>query len=169
MGGLFVVAVVMVDSDSREGLERLVLKVERRTQRGAKKWHRTDIDHRRGFAAEFPSMAIAARFAWAEWTGGTDYLPRTAEAIVNSANACCPGAQLTVIVDGLKEAEKAVITTTLRRSGVRFRGVKVGCRDESYPLLRLADALAGFLRDVREGDPYAVDLWPAVRDLFVQV
>lgn len=39
-----------------------------------------------------------------------------------------------------------------------------GARDESDALIRLADSMAGFIRDAIKGTPYAIDLFKAVEE-----
>lgn len=157
-------------SDQREALEDRFTRMEERIRGQGRKWARMSPERRKAFAAELSLLVSAgACLAWAEWNTGTDYLPRIGEAVVRAAKACSPGAQLTVIVDGLKEAERPSIARRLRLGEVSFRSVKVGGRDESYPLLRLADAVAGYLNDVRGCASYAVEMWPVVQQALVRV
>jgi hypothetical protein len=50
----------------------------------------------------------------------------------------------------------------LRERQINVRKVK-GARDESEPIVRLADAVAGFLRDFLEGQEYAEPLYRKAR------
>ncbi len=57
----------------------------------------------------------------------------------------------TVVIDGLRRAEERIVGVGLRRLRVRIRRIR-GAREESDPLVRLADAMAGFIRDAEEGN-----------------
>lgn len=58
----------------------------------------------------------------------------------------------TVFVDGLVYAERRRFAAGLRKLNVVVHKVQ-GRRDESDEFIRLADAIAGFVRDALEGDP----------------
>lgn len=51
-----------------------------------------------------------------------------------------------IIIDGLNDVERNIIRKDLKKYKVRYKVVK-GLKDEQSSLLRLADAMAGFLRD----------------------
>jgi hypothetical protein len=57
-----------------------------------------------------------------------------------------------VFVDGLVYAERRRFAAGLRKLNVMVHKVQ-GRRDESDAFIRLADAMAGFIRDALEGDP----------------
>ena len=65
---------------------------------------------------------------------------------------------VTVVVDGLRGRDINRFKTSLRHRQVNVRKVR-GVRDESEPIIRLADAIAGFVRDYLEGQSYALKLY----------
>ena len=69
---------------------------------------------------------------------------------------------VTVIVDGLRESEVWHFGHILRSLHVPVRKIR-GMKDESNSLIRLADALAGFIRDFLEEQPYAQKLDRALK------
>ncbi|MFN0107213.1 MAG: hypothetical protein ACKVZH_00030 [Blastocatellia bacterium] len=77
----------------------------------------------------------------------------TARAIQHKAAAAQPA---TIVVDGLSGQNIDRFKKSLRRRQINTRKVR-GVRDESEPLIRLADAVAGFVRDFIEGQPYAAE------------
>jgi len=91
----------------------------------------------------------------------------TAKAIHHKNSQAAPA---TVIVDGLSGRDVDRFKTRLRGSGVNVRKVR-GARDESEPIVRLADAVAGFVRDFLQGQPYAPKLYEkAIREgIFVEI
>ena len=66
--------------------------------------------------------------------------------------------QATIFIDGINEAEQKLVKRLLKESHIRYRKIR-GPKDESSPLLRLADAVAGFLRDYHEGKDDAIKLY----------
>lgn len=169
-GRLFIVGVVLVGAEEHDNLEGNFVKVEDRIRHLCRKWHRTAPNQKQALVAELPALVTeSVHFTWSEWDSGTEYLLRAGEAVADAAGICCPGVQVTLTYDGLKPAERPVFAAALRRHQVRFRRIRLAARDEAYPLLRLADAVTGFLRDMREGAPYAVDLWRDLKGLFIKV
>ncbi len=59
-----------------------------------------------------------------------------------------------ITVDGLSRNLEKRFATTIRKLKIKTVKVK-GARDESSPLIRLADALAGLFRDASEGEQWA--------------
>jgi len=59
--------------------------------------------------------------------------------------------QATVIVDGLSRPERPRFAAGLRKLRIHVHKVR-GARDQSDELIRLADAIAGDVRDSLEGD-----------------
>ena len=65
---------------------------------------------------------------------------------------------VTIVIDGLSAASRQRVTRDLRKLKITYDKV-VGGREQSSALLRLADALAGLMRDFWEGQPYAIDCY----------
>ncbi len=57
-----------------------------------------------------------------------------------------------MFVDGLNDKKKREYSTQIRQRIASFVDVRGIARDESNPLIRLADALAGFVSDARDED-----------------
>ena len=76
--------------------------------------------------------------------------------------------QATVFVDGLNRTERHRFSAGLRQLRVSVRKVR-GLRDQSDEFIRLADAIAGFARDVLEGDQIMKPLYKkAERNRIIQ-
>ena len=56
-----------------------------------------------------------------------------------------------VFIDGLSRSSERGVGLLLRRSGLPIQMVR-GLNDESEPLIRLADAVCGFVRGAIEGN-----------------
>ena len=148
----FIVAVVVV-GDGRDELADMCERIERDTGKGRTKWQKADYGKRLAYLraivndGQFAGALYCATFAQVE-----DYDAATVAAIARAIERTDPtGAQrVAVLVDALPKKKESEYATQLRRrvtSSVNVRGVK---RDESSPLIRLADALAGFVNDVQE-------------------
>ncbi len=61
--------------------------------------------------------------------------------------------EATIIIDGLNEHERRIVTQELKGLKIKYRKVR-GMKDEQNVFLRLADTMAGFLRDVTEKQNY---------------
>jgi len=60
-------------------------------------------------------------------------------------------------VDGIDRKKAMELTNALRATGISLRMVK-GCRDESEPIIRLADMWAGCIRSALFGHKDAQDI-----------
>jgi len=159
-GELFLVALVVTGSE-RDTLSREALEIERASGKGATKWHKSEIKRkvaylRRIFAS--PLFAQSLFFTSYKETKGA-YLDLMVLATARAINYKMEDNKYktTVIVDGLNKTEIHHFTRGLRSLRISVRTVR-GVRDESDPLIRLADAIAGFVRDVIEKKPYALEI-----------
>ena len=62
----------------------------------------------------------------------------------------CHGLKVTVAIDGLSKSLVPKVGHLFRQLGVKTRNVH-GERDQSSPIIRLADAMAGLVRGAHEG------------------
>ena len=170
-GRFFLVAVVMPLAGQVEGLRQRLLEVEQATGKGKKRWVKTTPAQRRAFLLGLkPILTSAEPVYWRQYLEGTDYPQRTGEVIVAAVRCRDPRgeADLIIVIDGCNWQEQQIIARVLRQHSVKRRKIR-GPRDESEPLLRLADALAGFLRDVSEGQRDAQQLWELLAPHFQEV
>lgn len=63
-----------------------------------------------------------------------------------------------IFIDGLSKHEVLQVGSDLRKIGVRTRKVR-GVKDENEPCIRLADAMAGFIREYFEGAAWTQPLY----------
>lgn len=157
-GVLFLVTVIITEKE-RENLRDFLLKTEKETGKKLLKWHRTNFDIRNNYLSKvlgswfLRHSVFFSRYetkAYVELT-----ILTTAKAILQRAKG---DYKATIFVDGLNEKGIRRFAAGLRKLKIRVRKVR-GIRDESDPLIRLADALAGFLRDYIEGQNYTKKLY----------
>lgn len=61
--------------------------------------------------------------------------------------------EVTILIDGLNDKEREVVTKELKGLKIKYRKVR-GIKDEQNVFIRLADTMAGFLRDMTEKQAY---------------
>lgn len=147
-GRIFIVAVVVLDGDPEavtvqcEELERLSLK-------GKSKWRKTKHIHRIDYLRRaFATPALQGRLCHAVFRGTQDYETATIDAIARAVRHFASGEYTTsVYIDALSKSKRHVYGALLRRTGIATHKVQGVTKDENNALVRLADAVAGFVRD----------------------
>jgi hypothetical protein len=137
-----------------------VKHVEQRTGKGAFKWRKSAFDTRLAYLQELLDTSLLKdKIFFARYTNAKAYLDltiyTTAKAILKRVMGSY---RATVWVDGLDKQEARRFERGLRGLKIKVRKVR-GLREENDPLIRLADAIAGFLRDVLEGQTYGQSLY----------
>jgi len=154
-GEIFLVALVMTD-EQRDQLATEAIRIEKESGKSLKKWRRAVFSRKIEYIkAIFGSPLFADSLFFANYEKSIAYLDltilTTARAILIKAGEA--GYKATVVVDGLREPEAVKFAASLRHLRINVRKVR-GMRDESDPLIRLADSIAGFVRDYLEGQEY---------------
>lgn len=155
-GEFFLVAVVIDEQpdDLRSALEQ----IEEASKKGLRKWFHAGKERRRAYIQQvIESGLFAERIFYSHYSQTKEYTRLT---IATTANAILEIAEeeyeATVIIDGLNKTERVTVAAGLRKQHIHVRKVR-GVADESDALIRLADAMAGFIRDCLEED---ADLLP---------
>jgi hypothetical protein len=166
-GGLeFLVSVLLLrirHASELDGLRAHLQELEKSSGRRFRKWSSSGERYKiRYLEALLPLLEALAPIYWRAFGAGTHYDNWTATAVADAWLCCGWNESVTVTVDGLQERPARDIRRILRAREVRFRDVR-GRRDEAEPLLRLSDAVVGFLRDHRKGAPYTGPLWPRLQ------
>ena len=78
--------------------------------------------------------------------------------MINKTAKLKSGYKVNVIIDGLRKSDKEIIRKELKNLGIKYNKIKVNLKDEQEALLRLTDALAGFIRDYFEGKKYSKEI-----------
>lgn len=156
-GKLFIVAVVVTD-EQRDELQRSLEQLEGTSGKHKRKWMKTRPKEQQTYIEGLVSDHLPARIYAKVYTGQVGsydelevlaaaqalHLYRVAHHIdVNDYG-------VTIIIDGLAKTLVFRLGSEFRKLGVKTRKV-VGTRDEADPVLRLADAIAGLVRDGMEG------------------
>lgn len=151
LGAYFLVSVVIAEQD-RDQLETWLLSLEQSTGKRHLKWNKSKHDIRLAYirgVLKNPDFKGKIFTSYAE--NSLDYVGLTVTATAQSIDAYTDeDYRATVIVDGLKKAERNRFSTGLRGQGITT-GKVIGRNDEKEPLIRLADAVCGFVADAMQG------------------
>ena len=167
-GLFFLVALVVVASDELETIRDRVCTLESASGK-THRWAKSTPKRREAYLAGLPDLLKdLPDIRWRSFGPGNTYIAWLGRAVAETACGLRPYDALTVILDGANWEEEEEVKRALRAAGVRWKKC-VGKRDEAEPVLRLADSLAGFLRDKIEDEPMARKAWPALARFFLEL
>jgi hypothetical protein len=158
-GELFLVAVVLQGREMLDHLEQRLYQIEESSGKQLLKWKRTSERIKMSYLrALLPLKEIRGSIFYSVYHGTKEYSGLTALSIAKAVLAKrADKAVVTVIIDGLNDRERGIIRSELKKLKIRYKRVR-GMRDEQSVFLRLADAMAGFLRDASEEEAYTRSL-----------
>jgi len=151
-GEVFIVAIVVTEIETDE-LIGLCEEAEEISGKGKIKWGKAKHEQRIKYLRELlGDSRFAGRLRYCVFRGDRDYDSCTITAISRAVSWRKPKGRFTtsVYVDGLSKSKRHRYGATLRRMGTPVHQVRGVTRDESNALTRLADAVAGFVRDAME-------------------
>ena len=153
IGSTFFWVVAVVSDQDQHALREELDVIEVQAHTGARKWHKSRPQRRIDYLSRVLDRGICAGsvFAGCYAKPLPFFLPMlevVAQAIESRASA---DYRVTVIVDGIDKKKARELAGGLRVRGIRSVSVK-GHRDESEPMLRLADMWAGAIRSAADGE-----------------
>jgi hypothetical protein len=151
-GEIFLVSVVVVEKQ-REKIRALLRKIETESKKKNRKWTRERKVRREAYMKLIiASKELIGLIYFSYYNGAKVFIDltifSTAKAILDQAKEPY---QATVYVDGLHKGDRDKFTRGLRKLQVKTTRAR-GLKDEADEFIRLADAIAGFVRDGIEGD-----------------
>jgi urease gamma subunit len=154
-GRLFIVVAVVV-ADERHKLDMYLEEAEKASGIGKKKWVRAKAapESRDQYLESVGAGDFRNKLFYSKYTetGTGAYEHLTVLAIAQAVNQYREKHRLkdeykvSVTIDGLKRSEETRVGKQLRELGIKSRKIR-GARDASEPLIRLADRIAGLVRD----------------------
>lgn len=150
-GRFFVVSVLVVD-DEKEDLERVLESIEMETGKGRGKWNKTTNVRRTAYIRKVINLdALVGRLNFRIHRHTTDYLALTISTIsAVLQRTTSPEYKVIVLIDALPSSQVERVGSSLRRDGHAVKKVRGIKREENDALMRLVDAICGFLRDAYE-------------------
>lgn len=159
-GSFFVVGVVVLEKN-REAIEHELENIESESGKKNLKWHKSRHAFRKAYCEGIVRSSLFKGVIFFEtFTNSGHYLEMTsyatAKAILKKAGEQAYSA--TVYVDGFNKKEIAEFSKELRSLHIKKRKVKGVRRDENNTFIRLADALCGLVRDVKDDQDWASEM-----------
>ena len=153
-GEIFLVAVVVLAQDHDQPRRRLE-QIEERSGKRSRKWTRSTPKQRESYirsVLSHPELTGVLFYSAYPGAGGA-YVDLTILSTARAINyTCSPDDRLaTIYVDGLRRTEERRFASGLRQLGVKVHKVR-GMKDQNDVFIRLADSIAGFVRDGLTGD-----------------
>jgi hypothetical protein len=151
LGKIFIVAPVVVIAD-RVDLRKDLQEIEKQSGRGERKWtHSNNKERQKYIERLLNNKKFIGSLFYSVFTETTDYTRFTILATARAIKVRARGEyQAIVFVDGLQYAQYPKYAAGLRKLHIKTRKVR-GLRDGSDEFIRLADSIAGFVRDYHEG------------------
>ena len=155
---IFIVVAVVSESDQHRLREQLIT-VESLAKTGQRKWHKSRSERR----LKYLEVVLERQIAHGEVYVGRyqkplPYFLPVLETIEHGIrHKAIRDYRATVYIDGIDKKKAAELTNAFRLRGIRLELVR-STRDESEPLIRLADMWAGCIRAAALGDADAAAL-----------
>lgn len=150
-GRIFIVAaVVITNSDAKNDLFRLCEALEQLSGKGNAKWKKAKSGRRLEYLRRvFTEKRFHGRLRYAVFSNSSEYDLATIKGIAKVIQwEQPPDTTNIILVDGLSKTKRQEYAQELRKLGIRIYKIRGVAKDENDALIRLADALAGFIRDV---------------------
>jgi len=151
---------VVAGREARDQLEKALAGLEQSSGKREKKWQATKFEQPPSYLAGLSAFHDLQQHLFAsKYETSKEYEALTTLTIAQAVNTVAKADyHVTIVIDGLSAASRQRVTRDLRKLKITYDKV-VGGREQSSALLRLADALAGLMRDFWEGQPYAIDCY----------
>lgn len=157
-GRFFLVAIVLVEQQQQEIIEEKLKELERTTRKGNYKWTRAAFDRKERYIMRLDSIReLKASIFYSIYRNTKEYIALTsltiAKAVLSAVARIEEEYAVTVVIDGLSKADVQKVSAQLKRLNIHYAHIR-GLADEQSAFLRLADSIAGFLRDCQEQKSY---------------
>ena len=141
------VVVAVIGAGVQDELRQTLEKIERQAGTGHRKWHKSRSERRlRYLSLVLETQLLAGHIFFGTYRKPTPYFFPFVETIERAVRAKAHDPYTArVVIDGIDRQKAAELTNALRDRGVTLDMVK-GKKDESEPLIRLADMWAGCIR-----------------------
>lgn len=141
----------------REALIINLEKIEKKSKKYKRKWSKTKGTVRDKYLdMAFPLKEFKNKIYYQVFKETKSYQDLTNLVIAKAINRYIKREgfkqyKATILIDGLNKTQESRVSKALRDLGIKTRKVK-GIRDEADAIIRLADSLAGMIREGSEGN-----------------
>lgn len=158
MGDFFIVVTVIIEKIHREGLKDFLLRIESNSDKNKLKWSSTNFDRRKSYMQHLINIPedIKPVAYFSQFTDTTQYGYNTGVAISRAVKTELCGEEnygVKILIDGLQGRERDKMRRFMKDENIRYDKIR-GRDDENCSIIRLADAVAGFLKDYKEKKGY---------------
>ena len=145
---------IVVTGKERDELLTLCEKIEEESAKHKDKWGRAKYARRIDYISRvFSNKLFKEKLRYSIYHEQPNYDLATITGIAKAVHFKEPEEYTTLVyVDGLSKNKRQEYGSELRKLGVPTRKVQGVNKDENNALIRLADAVAGFVRDVIDGE-----------------
>lgn len=152
-GDIFIVSIVVTGKE-RDKLLNLCEEIEQKSGKQKDKWGRSKSQRRLDYIKRiFSNKSFKEKLRYSVYHDQVNYDMATIIGIAKAVHFKEPKAYSTcVYVDGLSKNKRQKYGSELRKLGIPTRKVQGVNKDENNALIRLADAIAGFVRDIMDGE-----------------
>lgn len=152
-GDIFIVSVVVTGKE-RDYLLKLCEEIEEKSGKRQDKWGKAKYKRRLEYIRRVLSnKSFKEKLRYCVYHNQPTYDLATITGIAKAVHFKEPDNYTTLVyVDGLSKTKRQEYGSELRKLGVHTRKVQGVNKDENNALIRLADAVAGFVRDVVDGE-----------------
>jgi hypothetical protein len=152
-GRILVVASAVIEGNAEEGL-MLCEQIERESGKNKFKWGKAEHSARMQYLNRiFAARSLNGRLCYAVFQT-KDYDTAIVESVARAIRHYAPTGDYTslIYIDALSKTKRAEYKIRIRKQGINIRDARGIAKDENNALIRLADAVAGFVRDALDSD-----------------
>lgn len=149
----FLVSVVIAEDDREEFLKELT-RIEKESGKGRRKWMDARDQQRVAYMQLlFANSLFKGKLCYAVYPRTPDYFTKTIVTVAHAITAyvTTEDYRATVLIDGLPKSLISQAAVALRRLRIKIFKVRGIRKEENDALMRLADAMCGFVRSASEG------------------
>ncbi len=151
-GYIFIVSVI-ISAQAQEEIAEFIKKIEKSSGKSQFKWGRAVLKQRLEFISKILSQGKNKLTAYySVYRDTLEFKNSTVLTIAKSINALADYKEHTfnIYVDGLSKKDERYYGSQLHHLGIHTKKIKGVKKDENNPMIRLADSICGFVRDVME-------------------
>lgn len=164
-GKYFLVAIVIQSKTNISSAEQKLLEAEKKSKKNKLKWTKTPFEARESYLNKLISIKeLKGAIYYSSYQETKEYIHLTAHTIAKAIlTKEKDDFKVTIIIDGLNKKETFAVSRELKKLKIRYERIR-GMKDEQNVFLRLADAVAGFIRDFEEKQLYTKSLYRKLRE-----
>ena len=154
-GALFLVTVVLKEVAELDFLEKRLEEIEVGTGKKQLKWKKVSNKVKKSYLKEIVRLKELKRAVYYSiYRSSKQYSKLTSLTIAKTVlSKGLDSYSVNIIIDGLNNKEREIVRGELKTLRIKYGKIR-GMRDQQSVFLRLADAMAGFLRDIEEEKLY---------------